>query len=259
MVAPEPPRPRPASSDVSDVPVRRPKFSEPVAEYADRPMRRRARDDDDEDEDDESRRRGDDFDDLDDDGLDYRPRSRRLSADYSIDLGRWMEYGKAHWSAILGAAIGFQILSGILLNLLGFIPFLGPIAQLFLNPPIQAGLTIVCLAQLKGKNWSFGDFFSGFQWWMPLVANELLAGLLAIACMLPAVILLVIALFGALGGAPSGLIYVAIGAAVLCLPIAVYVLTRCFFFATPLIIDRGFGPIEAITGSWTLSRGTPWA
>jgi hypothetical protein len=40
---------------------------------------------------------------------------------------------------------------------------------------------------------------------------------------------------------------------------AIYVVLRSTWFNVPLIIDRGLGPIEAIKGSWQLSRGHFWS
>jgi hypothetical protein len=179
-----------------------------------------------------------------------RPRGLSgLSGDYTINFGEWVQHAKDHYSAVVGPMIGYMVLYFLIGAVLGVVPC-GGVVRFFIDPPLQAGFTIVCLAQLKGKQWSFGDFFSGFQWYGALLANQLLMGLMTLALMLPGIIFFIATLDSRDENAHviAGIVIGVNALLALCL------LLR-FIFNTALIIDRRCGPIEAFQGSWTITRG----
>jgi hypothetical protein len=139
-----------------------------------------------------------------------------------------------------------------------FVPCIGPILQLVVLPPLQAGMTIVSLRQLKGRGWTFGDFFSGFQWAGSIIANQLLIGLVALPCLIPLFAAAVIADQPGRGAGKDEAVLVALGLGLVGLLALCYFGLRISFFALPLIIDRSCGPVEAIRGSWVLTRGHFW-
>lgn len=221
----------------------------------------------------------DEFDD--DDYLERRGKRGRgldgLSSNYTIELGEWFRFAGIHYSAFLGPCIGYLILYGLITGVSGAIPFVGPIAQLLLTPPLEAGFIVVAIKQIQGRSWQFGDFFSGFQMYGSLLANYLLKGLIILGLMLPTVVAMIATGFfqeimeaaqfqpgGAFGGRQQlprfdpdkALIVFGIGLVNFLL--ASYVIVRATYFCTFLIVDRECGPIEAIQGSWTLSRGHFW-
>ena len=119
------------------------------------------------------------------------------------------------------------------------------------------GFHLVCQAQLKGQPWRFATFFSGFRWTWPLAGRAALLFVAEVVLLVPAFAILGI----------SRLIWreppaaVAGGTAVLllgCLLASGYIVVRLMFFSHLLIIDRGCGPIQALRGSWLLSRGHFW-
>jgi hypothetical protein len=155
---------------------------------------------------------------------------------------------------MLGPAVGFLLLVALVYLFSSCIPYVGSLLVLFIVVPMYAGMYIVCLAQLQGKSWTFGDFFAGFQYYGPLLLNSLLLGLMAVpiyAVLIPLVLLA--------NQADTGII-IALGVALfLVLCATMYVLTRAGTFCWLLILDRGYGPLEAIRGSWNLSRGHFWS
>jgi hypothetical protein len=202
---------------------------------------------------------------------DYRKRDPDgpLSNQYTIDLNRWFSYGAAHYTAILGPAVGFMaILIGITIGLsfLGSFmelalgtPFLNLgvslVNQVFITPLFQAGLAYVCLRQLDGRPWTFADFFAGFRG--RFLGNIIINSLLMNLVMAPIFGLYVGAVVALTKQAPE----IALGflAMIAVLAIAsIYFITRLFYFSLPLILDRGFNAIDAIKGSWTLSEGHFW-
>jgi hypothetical protein len=187
---------------------------------------------------------------------------RGLSNDYRIDFGEWFQHAKDNYSAVLGPMIGFTLIMGVimwLLNIVGiFIPFIGPLLAPFIQAPLQVGYTVVCLAQLKGKRWSFGDFFSGFRWYGSLLANWLLTMMIGGVLIIPSVIVFLILGFSGIILKSPGLLVLGIVVAIVNAAADIYILVRMSCFNVPLIIDRNYGPIEAIQGSWTVSRGHFW-
>jgi predicted Zn finger-like uncharacterized protein len=213
---------------------------EPVdeEEHEERPRRRRRFEDEEEE--------------LPEEELD-RPRRglRGLNGEYSIDLGQWFEIAKENYGAVLGPMIGYMFVALIIDIALAVIPFVGPFISLFVDPPLQAGYTIVALAQLKGKRWSFGDFFSGFQWYGTLLANFWLTLLIVLGCMVPTVAVFILAAISR----SDALLFVAFGVALVNLVILLFVTIRTTLFNVQIIVDRKCGPIEAIQGNWALTQG----
>ncbi len=185
------------------------------------------------------------------------------AGDYRISLTRWEQTARPHYGAVTGPFIGFFFLSVLILLLLyGLALLLIGIPLLFIAmATLPAGPTIVCLAQLKGQPWTFGDFFAALKRMWPYIALELLVPLLASVPLLPVLLLAVV-----LGQFDPGTLeaaqpFVAIfGMLVLLVAAgtAFYVWFRLAIFARQLIIDRGFGAIQALKGSWELTRGHFW-
>jgi hypothetical protein len=252
------------------------------------------------------------------DGPPEGPGLEGLSNEYSIDLGEWFRYAQAHWGAVVGPMIGYLFILMVIAMaascfagmLAGFLQVAmtagGPpgqgtgslvsqlfsqlfqqALQLFVMTPLQAGFTVVALAQLKGRRWSFGDFFGGFRWYGAIVVSTLILMLIQWACLLPGGTLAGVAFVnqvahlprnpaanpafnpgpGAGPNAPPDLSQIRpddpllIAGAVLFLIgliVLIYLAVRCGLFALPLIIDRGCGGVDAIRGSWMLTRGHFW-
>lgn len=186
------------------------------------------------------------------------PRGRKgrsgLPADYRIDMNEWFDYAKEHYTSVLGALIGWYFVT----ILVCMIPLVGFIV----GPPLAAGGAIICLAQLKGKPWTFGDSFSGFQWFGALFGWVLIqAGIslgVVLVCLLPALLVAIIASVaesGALGTVAILLLVVGGVAATIAL---LYIGIRASMFGMQLIVDRGMGAVEAIKANWELSKGHFW-
>jgi LSD1 subclass zinc finger protein len=191
-----------------------------------------------------------------------------LSSNYRVDVGEWFQHASANYSAVLGPMIGFTVFVfalHVLYNLLSrfshVFASLNLLMQLLVFTPLEAGFVAVCLRQLKGKRWTFGDFFAGFEHYGSVVGSQLLLMLIAFACWLPGLlasgIAVVAALVLRLGEAPVVLIPLGL-VALACLFTFIYLMIRASFFSIPLILDRGCGPLEAIQGSWRLTRGHFW-
>jgi hypothetical protein len=185
--------------------------------------------------------------------------SEQLSSGYEIDLGQWFRVGAQHWSAVLGPFIGYLLLLLLITLVLLVLIVVGWIAMIFVLPPLGAGFTIVALAQLKGEPWTFSDFFGGFKWYGSILGVTMIILLISLACMLPVIIayVVIIAAAQARGGPPGPEILVVIPGYLVSIPAMTFFQVR-FLYAIPLIIDRNFGAMEALRGSWKLTQGHFW-
>jgi hypothetical protein len=225
------------------------------------------------------------------------------SSDYRIDLGEWFTHAKQHYSTILGQAVGFLVIYGVILIGLGLLQqvammtyiaargglfpgqpgggagafglppeelLLVQAAQLVVNAlfevlieaPLLAGLTAVCLAQLKGARWSFGDFFfSGFRRFSSIAGLALVNHALAV----PSQIAQLTGSYfqqqafaaGKFGNQPEVLVCQLV--ALLWLLVYGVLWLKLMFFAYQLVFDRGYGPIQAMSVSWKMSNNHFWA
>jgi hypothetical protein len=180
--------------------------------------------------------------------------------DYRVSIGRWLSLARQHYGAYFGQAIGYAIVAGLISGAAQAV--VGAIAGFILDPPLQAGPTVVALAQMKGQRWKFGDFFGGFQVFGQTIGLRFMQGFATLGVMAPGLIVGLFALFmddrGALVGEPGKSVWgvaVFAGCCLLSLLAAWYVGMRLSFFALHLVIDRRFNVMDALTTSWRLCRG----
>jgi predicted Zn finger-like uncharacterized protein len=207
-----------------------------------------------------------------------------LSSDYPMEVGQVFQIANSHFKVLAGPMFGYALLMVAMLFAAGlvtlpcaFLPLVGPLFQnaIFYSVEcgLSAGLILVPLAQMKGKSWSFGDFFRGFQWWGWLILNRLYFFLVYLFCVLPGAIIMIVGLiaqaqalqqqnagrppFGRGGPGLQDFTFVIVGAVVSLLGLlpVFYAWLRTGYFSTALIVDRGCNSVEAIQGSWVLSSG----
>ena len=120
--------------------------------------------------------------------------------------------------------------------------------------PLFSGLTAVSLLQLKGRRWTFGDFFVGFRHWLALAGVALTSYVLSILAYIPGIALIAL-------GAQSRvmpLAFVGIAAVLLGFAVALFLQIRLLVFAPSIIFDRKLGAMDAMKGNWALTRGHFW-
>lgn len=183
-----------------------------------------------------------------------RKRRRRPSRSGAVELGRWIKLGFVHWFPMLPPSIGYCALLvignavvSLACSLLALIPGFGWILALVTSLSIliswSGGMTVVSVQQLQGKRWSFGDFFSGTQWWLVLLLNWLLLMLIyGLLIVVPSAIIEMVLNAMQMPPLVTGLVTTGFTLlAFLCL----YPLT--WMFSWQLILDGNYGPLEAIT------------
>jgi hypothetical protein len=193
---------------------------------------------------------------------DYPPRPRgyvhplELSSDYAVDIGAWFRYATAHWSTVLGPAAGFLVIVGLIYLVSACFSFFGALLNYFVVWPMAAGLTLVCLKQLKGEPWTFGDFFAGFQRYSAFLLPNLITYLGPVIVFF---VLYVATVLIAPNLKNEEVVLLAMGVVaipIFCVYLFVYV--RFGAFSWHLILDRHYTGIEALQGSWYLTRGHFW-
>jgi hypothetical protein len=177
-------------------------------------------------------------------------RYRLLDNRFVVRYGEWMRCGEAHLSGFYGQAVLYMLIL-LVLAFISYQMFLfGPLVFLLLLPGFEAGFSYVALKHLTGRRWEFTDFFGGFRFVWRIEVINVLQGLLVLIFFLPGYGMLV---FADIVRGPTELYAVGYGVLLFCLVPGYYLQTRCFLFATQLILDRHYGPIEAILGSWHLT------
>jgi Membrane domain of glycerophosphoryl diester phosphodiesterase len=253
--------------------------SRPTEEVTDAPSRRRPRFSEANDEGVSRTRRPADYDRGADEYEDEDDGDRPPPGEYSIDMGRWFTLAGNHYSSFFGPAIGFLIVAGLVSFVCNLIVSGGAtalsalaapnapfqrilISQVFtqlstvvltalLIFPLTSGATAVCLAQLKGRRWTFGDFFSGFRHWGSLAGVGLISQLISIFVLMPIAVMLPFYV----QNRDERLLLSAAVLLVFGFPIMLFVSIRLLFFAPALIFDRRLSALEAMKANWELTRG----
>jgi hypothetical protein len=203
-----------------------------------------------------------------------------VSPDYRIRFSRWIAAARPHYGVLLLPFVGYFLIFTLVLAVsalvgllpiallaaeeLGWFRLLGlavlPVALLtwfVLVPGMAAGFHVVCQAQLKGHPWSFGTFFTGFRWSGTMSARMLLLLVLSTAIELPALAIVIVP--QTIWREPPIVVVGTTSALMLAVLLTEgYLLVRLVFFSHLIIIDRGCGLIDALRGSWLLSRGHFW-
>jgi hypothetical protein len=177
-----------------------------------------------------------------------------------VHFGDWLHLANKHWHAFAVPAAGYCVAAGLISLAVLFVPF-GAVFGFFLLPQLQAGLSVVALAQLTGRRWTFRDFFSGYYWGWQTIGVAFYTLLLSLL-ILPASFAVLVFLdewlrFGEdFRGSDPLLLWSIIALVGYVLFAVLY--TRLLSFALPLVLDRNYPATEALGASWVLSRGHFW-
>jgi predicted Zn finger-like uncharacterized protein len=208
-----------------------------------------------------------------------------IAFDYTFSFGDYFRDGMSHYGAVFGPMLGFGfIIWGM--YVIGNLPYIGScisfVLYFFIMFAMYAGFVPVCLRQMRRHEWTFGDLFGGWSYWVPLFVINLLKIVVFLACCVPgiaALILWVVLLFNQAsaptttfqtvgpGGSTVQTTSITPGLDFFTWYIASYALlfagmvpclcfyVRLFLFTPWFVIDRNCGPIEAIKENWNLTRG----
>jgi len=98
---------------------------------------------------------------------------------YTVNVGDWISQGYKNFTKYTGGFLGFTILYFFAMLIPQLIPGLGTIIVIsVLAQPLSVGFLIVSFKIEQGKTPTFGDFFKGFNYFLPLVLFGIVGGLL---------------------------------------------------------------------------------
>ena len=190
-----------------------------------------------------------------------------LGRDYDLDItgciGKGWDLFKNNFGLLLGAFLIYMLIEGGI-AILGMIPFIGPIfsiLNLLVVGPLLGGLYYVYIQTMRQQPAAVGDIFIGFRKaYGQLLLGVLVPGLLAGLCMIPAVLVALIAFLPSLmQNHPPGTTQIIIaGAAVLICMLPMIYLQLNWMFALPLIIDQGMEFWPAMGASWKMVHKHWW-
>lgn len=182
-----------------------------------------------------------------------------LARDYEVDLGGCLGRSWEVFKSSAGVCIGATALVYAVLFGVGFIPYLGLVLPLFLTGPLFGGLWLFFVKKVRGQQAGVEDAFGGFgPRFVPLMLAGLVTTLLSYLCLAPAGVLVLIAAVGAwasgqaqgdFGGVAPVLLTVTGLLALVGFGGMVYLSVR-WFFALPLVIDKGLDFWPAMRLSW---------
>jgi hypothetical protein len=194
-----------------------------------------------------------------------------LSPNYTVDFGTLFgEVGK-NYGALLGPTIGFLCIFFVIIlpvsmitGLIGIIPLVGTliagVLMSMLAPQLSAGAYYATLKQMRGEPWSFGDFFAGFRYWVPLFIIGAISQVIYWACFFPMnAANLAIALMQDKANPDPTMAMVSMLAVLVLgamgLVVYLFVAVKYLTMAPYLVIDANMNGIDALKGTGILSQG----
>ncbi len=119
----------------------------------------------------------------------------------SLPLGNYLKTGWELFKQYPGGFAGFCLLNLVIQMVLNAIPYLGVAASVAVSTPLLMGNFIVSAKLLQGQVPDFRDFFTGFQFFVPLLLLSVVAGIFigigTVLLIIPGVYLAVAYLFAA--------------------------------------------------------------
>lgn len=105
-----------------------------------------------------------------------------LQKDYTVKIGEYINSGWSLFQKNAGPFIGFTILVALINILIAKINQsaspVGSLISILISGPLNAGFLIVAFKLLRDRATSFGDFFRGFNYYLPLFLVSLVSGVM---------------------------------------------------------------------------------
>ena len=105
-----------------------------------------------------------------------------LQKDYTVKIGEYIGSGWSLFKKNAGPFIGFTILVALINILIAKINEsaspVGSLISILISGPLNAGFLIVAFKLLRDRATSFGDFFRGFNYYLPLFLVSLVSGVM---------------------------------------------------------------------------------
>ena len=177
--------------------------------------------------------------------------------DYPMAIGDWFNSGWKFYKRDFGFTLGAFWLVILLSMVAGFIPCVGVIVVLFVQPPLLGGMWMVLIARYRRQPAQVGDIFDGFKLFFinSVVANLLIGIFVGLSC-IPGVIVLLLGIGATAAGTQgqglphltvAGVLTIVVAGVLMIVPV-VY-LAVSYMFALPLVAERRLGFWDAMEAS----------
>ncbi|UZJ41817.1 hypothetical protein OO006_02120 [Prosthecochloris sp. SCSIO W1101] len=97
---------------------------------------------------------------------------------YEVDPSKYLKEGWEVFKSRPGEFIVFSVIIFVVIGLFSRLDFIGPLATTAVISPLYAGFIVVIFMLFKGREVQFGDFFKGFNYFLPLVLAGIVSGIL---------------------------------------------------------------------------------
>ena len=102
----------------------------------------------------------------------------QLNASVNLHIQDYIKQGWEMFKEHIGEFVGFTLLIFVISAVSSKLGFVGPFLSSAVNSSLFAGFVIVAFKLLSGKSFQFGDFFNGFNYFLPLFLAGLAVGFL---------------------------------------------------------------------------------
>lgn len=196
-----------------------------------------------------------------------RPIDVKLDRDYALNIDECISRGwellQKNFNVLFVASL-IYILIEFGIGLMGAIPFVGPVFSLgnaIIAGPLLGGLFWVFIQVNRGKPARPADVFAGFgKPFLNLLLGQIVPGLLAGLCMLPAIIVGIVTLLPSVAKnqEPTPMMFIPVICVALVCVVPMIWLNVNWMFTLPLVIDKGIGFWAAMRASWQMVQKHWW-
>ncbi|MCG8343128.1 MAG: hypothetical protein MI684_09865 [Chlorobiales bacterium] len=131
--------------------------------------------------------------------VDPKTFERLINEGYEVDPSKYLKGGWEIFKSRTGEFIVFTLIIFLVTGLLSRLDVFGSLVGSLVTAPLYAGFIVVVFMLFKGQQVQFGDFFKGFNYFLPLVLASIVMGILVaigmILLVLPGIYLLVSYMF----------------------------------------------------------------
>lgn len=181
-----------------------------------------------------------------------------------------IQYGWNTTKKNIGFFIGLIVIMIVVSTIMGaiqsalknhaFLSFIVNVGSIVLNIIMSIGITKILLALYDNKVLSYKELFTNWKLFWKYLGASLLQTLIVLIGCIPAILFLIFAVFQSIsnGAASSAADILFIIAVTFILSLLGIYLQFRYYFVCYFVIDKNYGPLEALHGSAHITNGSKW-
>ncbi len=179
---------------------------------------------------------------------------------YNFNIGNYITRGMDIFKKNPGGYIGYTLLFIVISMTISFIPILGTLIGIAINPALMVGIPIAAHKQEKSSDMEFGNFFKGFDHFAQLLVANILVTIIYLIIALPLIFMLGFTFFASMAtGDPSALMESTGELASFGIWILLFILLFTYVsismrWTNYLIVFHQYDAVSAIKTSWALTN-----